>query len=162
MHNRFEGIGNLGADPELKYTPNGNAVCNMRVAINSGQRGADGEWVNETLWLNVETWNDAAERAAERLRKGHRVFVEGQLRRRDYTTRDGREGVALELRFARVLSLEKADREEGEATAGEPPIGQAAPRAAAPPAAPAPQAAPIATAAAPVAAGAVDVDDLPW
>ena len=131
MLNRLTIIGNLGADPELKYTPNGNAVCNLRVANNQSRKGADGEWIEQTLWLNVELWNDAAERAAERLRKGHRVYAEGQLERRDYTTRDGRDGTALELRFARVLSLEKAEREEGAApAAAEPPIAQARPRGA--------------------------------
>jgi single-strand DNA-binding protein len=147
--NRFEGIGNLGADPQLSYTPNNAAVCNMRVAVNIGTKNAQGEWENETLWLDVPTWNEAAERNAERLRKGHRVFVEGQLRRRDYTTRDGREGTALELRFARVLSLEKLERDESGAPVDEPPIAQARPRGAAQPAAD-PQ---------PVAAG-VDVDDI--
>lgn len=147
MLNRLTVIGNLGADPELKYTPNGNAVCNLRVANNIGKKNPDGTWADQTLWLNVELWNDAAERAAERLRKGHRVYAEGQLERRDYTTRDGRDGTALELRFARVLSLEKAERDEGAApAAAEPPIAQARPRGA-----PERQ---------PVAAAVADVDDI--
>lgn len=153
MLNRFEAIGNLGADPELRYTPNNNAVANLRVAVNTGTKDASGEWQNETLWLNVELWNEAAERAAERLRKGNRVFVEGQLRRRDYTTRDGREGTSLELRFARVFSLERIEREEGDQAAttatAEPPIAQARPRGAAPPDEPQP-----------VAAGMASVDDI--
>jgi single-strand DNA-binding protein len=156
MLNRFEAIGNLGADPELKYTPNSNAVCNLRVAVNTGTKDANGEWQNETLWLNVELWNEAAERAAERHRKGHRVFVEGQLRRRDYTTRDGREGTALELRFARVLSLEKLERDEsGAPAADEPPIAQARPRGAGDAVADV-----AATAADPAAAVAAAVDDI--
>lgn len=160
MLNRLTVIGNLGADPELKYTPNGNAVCNLRLANNIGKKNADGSWSDQTLWLNVELWNDAAERAAERLRKGHRVYAEGQLERRDYTTRDGREGTALELRFARVLSLERGESGEAAASAeAEPPIAQARPRGAgqAPPAEPA---AASAAAPQPVAAGAVDVDDI--
>lgn len=151
MLNRLTVIGNLGADPELKYTPNSNAVCNLRLANNQSRKGADGEWIEQTLWLNVELWNEAAERAAERLRKGHRVYAEGQLERRDYTTRDGREGTALELRFARVLSLEKLEREEESGAPAEPPIAQARPRGA--PERPAP------AEAQPVAAG-VDVDDI--
>lgn len=158
MLNRFEAIGNLGADPELKYTPNNNAVANLRVAVNTGTKDASGEWQNETLWLNVELWNEAAERAAERIRKGNRVYVEGQLRRRDYTTRDGREGTALELRFARVLSLERIERDDESGLPDEPPIAQARPRGAAPAAAPAE---PAPAAAQPVAAGSVmDVDDI--
>lgn len=135
MLNRLTVIGNLGADPELRYTPSNNAVCNLRLANNQGRKGADGEWVEQTLWLNVELWNEAAERAAERLRKGHRVYAEGQLERRDYTTRDGREGTALELRFARVLSLERIERDESGAPveSAEPAIAQARPHGAAEP-----------------------------
>ena len=152
MLNRLTVIGNLGADPELKYTPNGAAVCNLRLANNQSRKGPDGEWIEQTLWLNVELWNDAAERAAERLRKGHRVYAEGQLERRDYTTRDGRDGTALELRFARVLSLEKTERDESGApveAAAEPPIAQARPRGA-----------PPAAERQPVAAGVASVDDI--
>lgn len=132
MLNRLSVIGNLGADPELKFTPNGNAVCNLRVANNIGKKQPDGSWVDQTLWLNVELWNDQAERAAEKLRKGHRVYAEGQLERRDYTTRDGREGTSLELRFARVLSLERGEREDAPANgqSDEPPIPAARPRGA--------------------------------
>lgn len=155
MLNRYEAIGNLGADPSLKYTPSGKAVCELRIAVNTGTKNAAGEWENETLWLNAELWEDAAERAAERHRKGHRVYVEGQLRRRDYTTRDGREGTSLELRFARVLSLEKREPGEGENAGDAPPIAQAQPPTQ-PPAATEP-------ARQPVAAGAgVDVDDIAW
>ncbi len=146
MLNRLTVIGNLGSDPELKYTPSGKAVCNLRIANNIGKRQPDGSWSDQTLWLNVELWEEAAERAAERLRKGNRVYAEGQLERRDYTTRDGREGTSLELKFARVLSLERSEPGEAAAEAGDPPIAQARPRAAAQPQ--------------PVAAGAVDVDDI--
>src|SRR5918996_132896 len=80
--NKMMIIGNLGADPELRYTPSGKAVTNLRVAVNSNRRGPDGEWVEETLWLRVEVWDQAAERAAEQLRKGNKVYAEGELRRR--------------------------------------------------------------------------------
>ena len=111
--NKMMIIGNLGADPELRYTPSGKAVTNLRVAVNDNRRGPDGEWVEETLWLRVEVWDQATERAAEQLRKGHKVYAEGQLRAREYEGNDGQKRTSLELRFARVISLERRDRAEG-------------------------------------------------
>lgn len=111
--NKMMIIGNLGADPELRYTPSGKAVTNLRVAVNSNRRGPDGEWVEETLWLRVEVWDQAAERAAEQFRKGNKVYAEGELRAREYDANDGQKRTSLELRFARVVNLERRAREEG-------------------------------------------------
>ena len=111
--NRMQIIGNLGADPELRYTPNGKAVTDLRVAVNNNQRGPDGEWVEETLWFRVSVWEQAAERLAEQLRKGNKVYAEGQLRVREYEGRDGEKRQSLELAFARVVNLERRPRDEG-------------------------------------------------
>ena len=111
--NKMMIIGNLGADPELRYTPSGKAVTNLRVAVNSNRRGPDGEWVEETLWLRVEVWDQAAERAAEQFRKGHKIYAEGELRAREYDGNDGQKRTSLELRFARVVNLERRGRDEG-------------------------------------------------
>ncbi len=111
--NKMMIIGNLGADPELRYTPNGKAVTDLRVAVNNNQRGADGEWVEETLWFRVSVWEQAAERLAEQLRKGNKVFAEGQLRVREFDGRDGEKRQSLELAFARVVNLERRAREDG-------------------------------------------------
>ena len=111
--NKMMIIGNLGADPELRYTPSGKAVTNLRVAVNSNRRGPDGEWVEETLWLRVEVWDQAAERAAEQFRKGNKIYAEGELRAREYDGNDGQKRTSLELRFARVVNLERRSREEG-------------------------------------------------
>lgn len=142
--NRCEFIGHLGADPELRYTPNQKAVANLRLAVNTGSRQPDGSWSDETLWVAVSVWDEAAERAADQLRKGHLVYAEGQLQVREYTTRDGRYGSSVELRFARVMSLERVARDEAAADA--PPRHATVPVAAA--------------AAAPSAA--LDVDDIPF
>ena len=112
--NKMMIIGNLGADPELRYTPSGKAVTDLRVAVNNNQRGADGEWVEETLWFRVSVWEQAAERLAEQLRKGNKVFAEGQLRVREFEGRDGEKRQSLELAFARVVNLERRPREEGD------------------------------------------------
>ncbi len=111
--NKMMIIGNLGADPELRYTPSGKAVTDLRVAVNNNQRGPDGEWVEETLWFRVSVWEQAAERMAEQLRKGNKVYAEGQLRVREFEGRDGEKRQSLELAFARVVNLERRNRDEG-------------------------------------------------
>ena len=105
-------IGNLGADPELRYTPSGKAVTELRVAVNDNRRGPDGEWIEDTLWFRVSVWEQAAERLAEQLRKGNKIYAEGQLQAREYEARDGQKRTSLELKFARVVSLERRPRDE--------------------------------------------------
>ena len=117
--NKMMIIGNLGADPELRFTPNGKAVTNLRVAVNDNRKGPDGQWIEETLWIRVEVWDQAAERLAEQLRKGHKVYAEGQLRAREYEAADGQKRTSLELRFARVISLERRDRDAGPSEYGD-------------------------------------------
>jgi single-strand DNA-binding protein len=116
--NKMMIIGNLGADPELRYTPSGKAVTELRVAVNNNQKGPDGEWVEETLWFRVSVWEQQAERLAEQLRKGNKVYAEGQLRAREYEGNDGQRRTSLELRFARVINLERRGRDEDGGYAG--------------------------------------------
>jgi single-strand DNA-binding protein len=151
--NKMMIIGNLGADPELRYTPAGKAVTNLRVAVNNRYRGQDGEWQEETQWFRVELWDQAAERAAEQFRKGNKVFAEGQLRIREYEGNDGQKRNSVEIRFARVISLER--RDPGEAFG----IGDAASDA--PPAA-VPRGAAVASAGDGPATETVDLDDIPF
>jgi single-strand DNA-binding protein len=115
--NKMMIIGNLGADPELRYTPNGKAVTDLRVAVNDNRKGPDGEWIEETLWFRVSVWEQQAERLAEQLRKGNKIYAEGQLRAREYEARDGQKRTSLELAFARVVNLERRPRDEGGAAA---------------------------------------------
>jgi single-strand DNA-binding protein len=127
--NKMMIIGNLGADPELRYTPSGKAVTDLRVAVNNNQRGPDGEWVEDTLWFRVSVWEQAAERLAEQLRKGNKVFAEGQLRVREYEGRDGEKRQSLELAFARVVNLERRSRDEdGGGSGGGGSYGDAPPQ----------------------------------
>jgi single-strand DNA-binding protein len=151
--NKMMIIGNLGADPELRYTPGGKAVAELRVAVNDRSKGPDGEWQEETQWFRVELWEQAAERAAERLRKGHKVFAEGQLRAREWEGKDGQKRTSLEIRFARVQSLERRDPGEGGGYGGG--FGDAAMDA--PPAKPRGAAQPAAA-----EVEAIDVDDIPF
>jgi single-strand DNA-binding protein len=153
--NKMMIIGNLGADPELRYTPTGKAVTNLRVAVNHNFRGPDGEWQKETQWFNVEVWDQAAERAAEQLRKGNKVYAEGRLRTREWEGQDGQKRTSVEIRADRVQSLERREPGEGGFApaegAAEPNATPARPRAAAPAARAASGEEPF-----------VDVDDIPF
>jgi single-strand DNA-binding protein len=82
-------IGHLGADPELRETQGGKAVCNMRIATSSTYTKADGERVEQTEWHSVVCFNKTAEIAAQYLSKGRQVFVEGRLQTREYEDKDG-------------------------------------------------------------------------
>jgi single-strand DNA-binding protein len=108
-------IGNLGADPEMRYTPSGRPVTELRVAVNQSTKNQQtGEWVEATDWFRVSIWGDRAERAAENLRKGNRVFVEGRFKTREYESRDGQKRTSLEITADSLVNLEKRTREEGE------------------------------------------------
>ncbi len=109
-------IGNLGRDPEMRYTPSGQAVTQFSVATNRNYRDPQGEWQSETEWFRVVVWGDQGERVAEYLRKGHKVYVEGRLQTRQWEDQSGNKRYTTELIANRVTSLERRDRE------GEPPF----------------------------------------
>lgn len=113
-------IGNLGRDPEMRYTPGGQAVTQFSVATNRNFRDPQGEWQSETEWFRVVVWAERAERAAEQLRKGHKVYVEGRLQTRQWEDQGGNKRYTTELVADRVSSLERRDREEGPPQLGEP------------------------------------------
>jgi single-strand DNA-binding protein len=109
-------IGNLGRDPEMRYTPNGRPVTEFSVAVSHRSRDAQtGEWSDDqTDWYRVTVWGDRAERTAEQFRKGNRVFVEGRFRTREYEARDGQKRVSLEITADNVIAFgERARDEEG-------------------------------------------------
>ena len=107
-------IGNLGRDPELRYTPSGRPVATFSVAVNQATKNqASGEWVEATDWFRVSVWGDRAERSAENLRKGSRVFVDGRFRTREYETNDGRKGMSLDVSADNVVGLDKREQEGG-------------------------------------------------
>jgi single-strand DNA-binding protein len=73
-------IGNLGADPEMRFTPSGQSVTNFRVAVTRNWKNADGQQQEETEWFSIEAWGRLGEVANEYLSKGRKVYVEGRLR----------------------------------------------------------------------------------
>jgi single-strand DNA-binding protein len=109
-------IGNLGRDPEMRYTPNGRPVTEFSVAVSHRSRdAATGEWSDDqTDWYRVTVWGDRAERTAEQFRKGNRVFVEGRFRTREYEARDGQKRTSLEVTADNVIAFgDRARDEEG-------------------------------------------------
>src|SRR6476660_5489449 len=114
-------IGNLGADPEMRYTPNGRPVTQFNVAVNQSSKNQQtGEWVEETDWFRVSVWGDRAERAAENLRKGNRVFVEGRFKTREFEGNDGQKRTSLDVTADNVISLDRKGRDDDGAFAGAP------------------------------------------
>jgi single-strand DNA-binding protein len=116
-------IGNLGRDPEMRYTPNGQAVTQFTVAVNRNYRGADGNWQEETEWFRVVAWGPLAERTAEHLRKGRKVYVEGRIQTRQWEDKDGQKRYTTELVASQVTALDRAQRDEGDAGPGDAPTG---------------------------------------
>jgi single-strand DNA-binding protein len=105
-------IGNLGRDPEMRYTPNGQAVTQFTVAVNRSYRVGE-EWKEETEWFRVVAWAQLAERTAEHLRKGNKVYVEGRLQTRSWEDKDGQKRYTTELVANQVTSLQPRTREDG-------------------------------------------------
>ena len=119
-------IGNLGRDPELRYTPNGRPVASFTVAVSQSTKNQQsGEWIESTDWFRVSVWGDRGERVAENLRKGSRVFVDGRFRAREYEANDGQKRMSLDITADTVLGLDK--REAAEGTFAGAPAGAAAP-----------------------------------
>jgi|SRR5450759_710045 single-strand DNA-binding protein len=111
-------IGNLGRDPEMRYTPNGQAVTQFTVAVNRSHKDASGEWKEETEWFRVVAWAALAERTAEHLRKGRKVYVEGRLQTRTWDDKDGQKHYTTELIASDVKALDSRPREDGAAEPG--------------------------------------------
>ncbi|MDQ3799113.1 MAG: single-stranded DNA-binding protein [Acidobacteriota bacterium] len=95
--NKITIVGNLGRDPELRYTPQGNAVCNFSVATNEKRRDRNGEMQDVTTWFRITLWGKQAENASKYLTKGSPVYVEGRLKVEEWTDRDGKGRYTLEV-----------------------------------------------------------------
>lgn len=90
-------IGNLGRDPELRYTPQGDAVCNFSVAVNEKRRDKAGELQDTTTWFKITLWRRQAENASKYLTKGSPIYIEGRLHVEEWTDRDGNNRWTLEV-----------------------------------------------------------------
>ncbi len=85
--NKIIVVGNLGRDPELRYTPQGNAVCDFSVATNEKKRDKAGEMQNVVTWFRVTLWGKQAENASKYLTKGSPVYIEGRLQNSESLSR---------------------------------------------------------------------------
>jgi single-strand DNA-binding protein len=90
-------VGNLGRDPELRYTPQGTPVCSFTVATNEKRKDRAGEMQDVTTWFRVTLWGRQAETASQYLTKGRPVYIEGRLRLDEYTDKDGNKRQSLEV-----------------------------------------------------------------
>ena len=106
--NKVMVIGNLGADPEMRYTADGNAMTSFRVAASRDYTAPDGERREETEWFSVVAWRKLAELCSQYLQKGRKVYVEGRLRTRSWDTPEGQKRYRTEVVADRVLFLDRA------------------------------------------------------
>jgi len=105
-------IGNLGQDPELKYTPSGTAVVNFSIAVNEHYKDKDGNKVQKTNWFRVNAFQRTAEIISEYCKKGSRIGITGQLQQRIWTDKDGGNHSVVEIR-AREIELLSAREGNG-------------------------------------------------
>jgi len=117
-------VGNLGRDPEMKYTPSGQPVTNFSVASNRSYNDANGQPVKETIWFRVTTWGKLAETCSQHLQSGSKVLVEGRLTPdpdtggpRVWNRQDGSAGASFEVTASTVRFLSARGEASGE-TAG--------------------------------------------
>jgi single-strand DNA-binding protein len=119
-------IGNLGKEPEMRYTPSGQPVVSFSVATNRSYKGAEGQPVKETTWFRVTAWGKQAETCNQYLHKGSKVLVEGRLTPDPDTggpriwESNGKMGASFEVTASTVRFLSgREDNEEGEAVGGD-------------------------------------------
>lgn len=105
--NKIMLIGNVGTDPEMRFTPSGNPVASFRLATSRVYTASDGERKQETEWFTVVAWKKQAESCNQFLTKGQRVYVEGSLRTRAWEGRDGQKRITVEVIANRVIFLDK-------------------------------------------------------
>jgi single-strand DNA-binding protein len=101
-------VGYLGRDPELKYTPQGTAICDFSVATTERRKDKSGDMQEVTTWFRVSLFGRQAEVASQYLTKGRQVYVEGQLSQRDWTDKDGNTRTSLEVRGNEIQFLSPA------------------------------------------------------
>jgi single-strand DNA-binding protein len=106
-------IGNLGADPEMKYTPSGVPVTTFRVAVSRSWRTPEGENKEETEWFRIVAWRKLAEVCNEYLRKGSKVYVEGRLQTRKWQDQQGQDHYSTEVQADEMMMLDSRTGDGG-------------------------------------------------
>ncbi|MGI9117223.1 MAG: single-stranded DNA-binding protein [Gaiellales bacterium] len=106
-------VGNVGRDPEVRYSPGGKGMTTLSVAVSQGTKQPDGTWTNETDWFRVVVFGEQGERLAETVRKGNRVLVIGRFRSRGWTDKTGAAKTSLEVTAGKVVPLDRNDKPAG-------------------------------------------------
>lgn len=124
MINKVILIGNLGADPEVRYTQDGTAVASFNVATTEQWKGKDGQQQEQTEWHRVVAWRRLGEICGEYLSKGSKVYIEGKLQTRKWQDRDGNDRYTTEIqaREMKMLSPRGARSGGDQAMGDEPPF----------------------------------------
>lgn len=107
-------VGNLGKDPELKYTPSGAAVANFSIATTERYKDRDGDKQEKTEWHNIVVWRQLAEICGKYLHKGKQVYVEGKLQTRSYDDRDGNKKYITEIVADQMQMLGGGDGQQSQ------------------------------------------------
>jgi single-strand DNA-binding protein len=124
-------VGNLGADPEVRYTSNGQAVTELRMATSEQWTDKDGQRQERTEWHAVSVWGKTAELCGQYLAKGRKVYVEGRLESREYTDKEGVKRKVWEIRADKVTFLDGTKRDEDRPSASDAVwMGQGPPKVA--------------------------------
>ena len=105
-------VGNLGRDPELRYTAQGTPVCSFSMATNERRKDKTGEMQDVTTWFRVTLWGRQAETASQYLQKGRPVYIEGRLRVEEWTDRDGKPRHTLEVHATDMQFIGSARADE--------------------------------------------------
>ena len=107
-------VGNLGKDPELRYTGSGTAVCNFSLATTENYKDRDGNKQEKTEWHNIVIWRQLAEIAGKYLTKGKQVYLEGKIQTRSYDDRDGNKRYITEIVADQMQMLGRAGDDSGQ------------------------------------------------
>jgi single-strand DNA-binding protein len=113
-------VGNLGKDPELRYTPSGTAVCTFSLATSERFKNKQGEQQDRTEWHNIVVWAGLAEICGKYLTKGKQVYIEGRIQNRSYDDRDGNKRYISEVVATEMQMLSRAGDQGG--GGGKPPL----------------------------------------
>ena len=112
--NKIMVIGNVGTDPEMRYTPSGSPVTSFRIATSRSYTAQDNERKQETEWFTVVAWNNLAEQVNQYLTKGRRAYVEGRIKSHSFQGNDGQMRVRNEIVASRVLFLDRPSDTENQ------------------------------------------------
>ena len=122
--NKIVIVGYLGKDPEIRYTPQGIAVCNFSIATTERRKDKTGEPQDITTWFSATTWRQQAEFANQYLSKGKQVYLEGKLTQEEYTDREGVKRQSLKVTVTEIHLLGQRGDEAGGGAAQRPSGGQ--------------------------------------